>query len=149
MFLIGYVDGCDFGDNYPIHIKNRSALDKILLFTPRENNVFLHEAAHSFELNIKAEISTKWNRFYEEFRRVKSRQYDKAALYVRALLPLVPKPASMPSFYGSANHFEDFAETHCYLIRNDIELIKDKDPTLYQKCKIVERFTNSGNTVRQ
>ena len=30
---------------------------------------------------------------------------------------------------------------------DNIELIKDKDPVLYKKCKLVERFTNSGNVV--
>jgi len=48
----------------------------------------------------------------------------------------------MPSVYGDVNHFEDFAKTHCYLRRNNIELIKNKDPILYKKCKIVERFTD-------
>ena len=145
MFLIGYVDGSDVWDDYPIHIKNRSILDKVLFFTPREDDVFLHEASHSFELNIKAEISNKWDRFYEEFSRVQTRQYDEGVSLCYALLPIVSRPTSMPSFYGGANHFEDFAETHCYLRQNNIELIKDKDPILYQKCKIVERFTDSGN----
>ena len=143
VFLIGYVDSADFWDDYPIHIKNRSILEKILFFTPREKDVFLHEASHSFELNLKAEISNKWQRFYEEFNRVQVREYDSAVLLWHALLPITPKPHSMPSFYSGANHFEDFAETHCYLRRNNIELIKD--PALYKKCKIVERFVISGD----
>ncbi len=145
MFLIGYVDEADFWNDHPIHIKNRSVLDKILFPTPRENDVFLHEASHSFEFNIKAEISNNWDRFYEEFSQAQTRKYDEGALYVLALAPLTLRPTSMPSLYGSANHFEDFAETHCYLRRNNIELIKDKDPTLYKKCRIVARFIDSGN----
>ena len=145
-FLIGYVDGADFWNRHPIHIKNRSLFDKILFCTPRENDVFLHEASHSFEFNIKAEISGKWDRFYEEFGRVQGRKYNKGALYVQALVPADLRPASMSSLYGSADHFEDFAETHCYLKRNNIERIKDKDVNLYRKCKIVERFINSETT---
>ena len=128
MFLIGYVDSDDHWDDYPIHIKNRSMLDKILFFTPREEDVFLHEASHSFEFNIKTEISNKWDRFYEEFSQVQGRQYNEEAICARTSVPFSIRPISIPSGYGSANHFEDFAETHCYLRRKNIELIKPGFP---------------------
>lgn len=73
MFLAGYVDTADMWNRYPIYIKNRSVLEKVLLFMPREDEVFLHEASHSFELNIKAQISNKWDGFYEQFSRVQTR----------------------------------------------------------------------------
>jgi len=147
MFLIGYVDASDRWNNYPIHIKNRSIFDKILFFTPHEKNVFLHEAGHSFEFNIKTESNNKWRRFYKEFSEAQTERYDKAVILYCALLPLVPNPASMPSSYAGANHYEDFAETHCYLRRNNIERIKNKNPVLYRKCKIVEKFTATGYEV--
>lgn len=141
MFLAGYVSEAETWENYPVHIKNRSVLEKILFPVPRENSVFLHEASHSFELNIK-DVSNEWDAFYKEFSEVQTREYSKTAFLSRAFLPELLRPDSMPSAYGSANHYEDFAETHCYMRRNNIELIKDKDPTLYKKCKIVERFTD-------
>lgn len=142
VFLAGYVDSGDMWENYPIHIKNRSVLEKVLFPVPREDQVFLHEAGHSFELNIKDDISDKWDVFYKEFDTVRTKEYSETAFLCRTFLPELSRPASIPSAYGSVDHFEDFAETHCYLRRNNIELIKDKYPVLYQKCKIVERFTN-------
>jgi hypothetical protein len=141
MFLAGYVDAADIWENYPVHVKNRSVLEKVLFPVPREKDVFLHEASHSFELNIK-DISDKWEVFCKEFNEAQTRKYSETAFLSRTFLPELIRPDSMPSVYGSANHYEDFAETHCYLRRNNIELIKDKDPTLYKKCKIVERFTD-------
>ncbi len=145
ILLIGYVDDADFWENYPIHIKIRSVLDKILFFTPLESGVFLHEAAHSFEFNIKAEISNKWEDFHEAFSQVQTHDYDTSALLWYTLLPIIPRPTSMSSLYGNINHYEDFAETYRYLKQNNIELIKDKDPILYKKCKMVEAFTTSGS----
>jgi hypothetical protein len=145
MFLAGYVNGADTWENYPVHIKNRSGLEKILFPVPRENNVFLHEASHSFELNIK-DVSDKWDVFCKEFSEAQTKEYSETVFLSRTFLPELSKPASMPSIYGSANHFEDFAETHCYLRRNNIELIKNKYPILYKKCKIVERFTDPYGT---
>jgi hypothetical protein len=142
VFLAGYVDSGDIWGNYPIHIKNRSALEKVLLPVPREEQVFLHEASHSFELNIKDDISDKWAVFYKEFSEVQTNEYNKSALALRFLSLGVSKPDSMSSSYAGADHHEDFAETHCFLRRNNIELIKDRYPVLYKKCKIVERFTN-------
>jgi hypothetical protein len=145
MFLAGYVNGADTWENYPVHIKNRSGLEKILFPVPRESNIFLHEASHSFELNIK-DVSDKWDVFCKEFSEVQTKEYSETVFLSRTFLPELLRPDSMPSVYGSADHFEDFAETHCYLRRNNIELIKDKDPTLYRKCKIVERFTDPYGT---
>jgi hypothetical protein len=142
MFLVGYVDSGDMWGNYPIHIKNRSALEKVLFPVPREDQVFLHEASHSFEFNIKDDISDKWDVLYKEFSEVQTNKYNKSALVLRFLSLEVSKPDSMASSYASVDHHEDFAETHCFLRRNNIELIKDKYPVLYKKCKIVERFTN-------
>jgi hypothetical protein len=145
MFLAGYVDEADTWENYPVHIKNRSGLEKILFPVPREGDVFLHEASHSFELNIK-DVSDKWDAFCKEFSEAQTKKYSETVFLSRTFLPELFRPDSMPSVYGGANHFEDFAETHCYLRRNNIELIKDKDPTLYRKCKIVERFTDPYGT---
>lgn len=142
VFLAGYVDSGDIWENYPIHIKSRSALEKVLLPVPREDEVFLHEASHSFELNIKDDISDKWDAFYKEFNEVQTGEYGDTVYLSRTFLPELPRLVSMPSVHSSVNHFEDFAQTHCYLRRNNMELIKDKYPILYNKCKIVERFTN-------
>jgi len=46
--LRGYVNPYDRKNNYPIHILNRSLLEKILFFAPRESESFLHEATHLF-----------------------------------------------------------------------------------------------------
>jgi len=37
-------------------------------------------------------------------------------------------------------HASERAETYCYLQRHNIQLVKDKDPVLYKKCKIAEKF---------
>jgi hypothetical protein len=140
--LAGYVNMADTQRDYPIHIKNRSVLEKVLFPVPRENNVFLHEASHSFELNVKDNFSDKWEAFYKEFNNTLTRDYNETVFSSR----LLTKPVSMSSFNDSINHFEDFAETHCFLRRNNIELIKDKNPTLYRKCRIAERFTDPYGT---
>ena len=48
----------------------------------------------------------------------------------------------MPSLYGWMDHFEDFAETHCYLARHggDVEFLREGDPVLYAKCQAARRF---------
>ncbi len=140
--LAGYVNMADTQRDYPIHIKNRSVLEKVLFPVPRENNVFLHEASHSFELNIKDNFSDKWEAFYKEFNNTLIKDYNETVFSSR----LLTGPVSMSSFNDSINHFEDFAETHCFLRRNNIELIKDKNPTLYRKCRIAERFTDPYGT---
>jgi hypothetical protein len=143
MSLVGYVNMTDTRQNYPIHIKNRSAFEKILFPVPRENNVFLHEASHSFELNIKDNFSDRWETFYKKFDGVQADDYSETVLLSRTFLT---GPVSMSSSNDGVNHFEDFAETHCYLRRNNIELIKDKYPTLYRKCRIAEKFTDPYGT---
>jgi hypothetical protein len=145
LLLAGYVDGGDSWEDFPIHIKNRSGIEKILFPVPREKDVFLHEASHSFELNLKDEISNQWSDFEEQFNNVQIVDYDASAPLGRAMFTFVSRPKSMPSYYGSANQYEDFAETHCYLKRNDIEKIKDTDPILYAKCRLVEYFVSSGS----
>jgi hypothetical protein len=146
IFLVGYVNMADTRESYSVHIKSRSALEKVLFPVPRENNVFLHEASHSFELNIKDGNSDEWKAFCKKFDGAQAEDCNETVFLGRPLLSESSRPASMPSVYGSTNHFEDFAETHCYLRRNNIELIKDKYPTLYRKCKIVERFTDPCGT---
>jgi len=138
MSLVGYVNMTDTQRDYPIHIKNRSALEKILFPVTRENNVFLHEASHSFELNIRDNSSDRWEAFCKEFDNIPSEEHSETVFLSRAFSS---EPVSMSNFNSSVNHFEDFAETHCFLRRNNIELIKDKYPVLYKKCRIVERFT--------
>ncbi|MBN1805437.1 MAG: hypothetical protein JW837_09315 [Sedimentisphaerales bacterium] len=145
LFVAAYVDGGDSWEDFPIHIKNRSGLDKILFPVPREKDVFLHEASHSFELNLKDEVSDKWTNFEEQFNNAQVTGYNASAPLGRLMFTYVPRPKSMPSYYGSTNHYEDFAETHCYLKRNDIEKIKDSDPILYFKCRLVEHFVSSGS----
>lgn len=141
VLLAGYVDSGDIWENYPIHIKNRSAIEKALFPILREEQVFLHEASHSFELNIKDDISDRWDAFYKEFSAVQTKEYSETTFLCRAFLPESPRLISMSNVCDSVDHYEDFAETHCFLRRNNIELIKDKYPVLYKKCKLVERFT--------
>ena len=52
----------------------------------------------------------------------------------------------MPSLYGWLNHFEDFAETHCYMARygGDVEFLRQSDLALFKKCKAVERLLSGG-----
>lgn len=142
--LRGYVNIEEKG--WPIHVKNRSLLEKIVLWAPRDKDVFLHEASHSFEFNMGTNSYEQWLAFYNEFDR-HSKNYGGAATSL--LLMAIPqadliKPAGMSTLYSSVNHFEDFAETHCYLRRHNIESIREKDPLLYEKCKIVEKFTNGS-----
>jgi hypothetical protein len=143
-FLVGYVDMADAQRNYPVHIKNRSALEKVLFPVPRENNVFLHEASHSFELNIKDKNNDGWKTFCKKFDGAQAEDCGETVSLSRTFLT---GPVSMSNSNDGVNHFEDFAETHCYLRRNNIELIKDKYPTLYKKCKIAERFTDPCDTI--
>ena len=55
----------------------------------------------------------------------------------------------MASFYGWANHWEDVAETHCYLARhgNNVGFLKGRDNTLYKKCQIFQQFAK-GEDIR-
>jgi hypothetical protein len=146
IFLVGYVNMADTREGYPVHIKSRSVLEKVLFPVPRENNVFLHKASHSFELNIKDENGDKKRLDWKAFCGAQAEDCNETGFLGQPLLSESSKPASMSNVYGGTNHFEDFAEPHCYLRRNNIELIKDKYPTLYRKCKLVERFTDPRNT---
>jgi len=49
-FIAGYVDETEAGERFPIHIKNRSLLERALFILPREGEKSLHEATHSFEI---------------------------------------------------------------------------------------------------
>ncbi|KPK62336.1 MAG: hypothetical protein AMK73_06250 [Planctomycetes bacterium SM23_32] len=54
--------------------------------------------------------------------------------------------AGMPSLYGWLNHFDDFAETHCYIVRhgNDVGFLAQADPVLFAKCRAVQRLLEEG-----
>ena len=142
MGMRGYVSVKEENQRFPVHIKNRSLMEKTLLFAPRDDELFLHEASHSFEFNVGTHKYEQWLRFYNEFGGSSNNEYGGiVASLITMALPLPPgAPDGYASFYASVNHLEDFAETHCYLRRHDIEQIKEKDPVLYQKCKAVEKF---------
>ena len=141
--LMGYVNIKE--KDWPIHVKNRSLLEKILLWAPRDKEVFLHEASHSFEFNMGTNFYDEWLAFYKDFGGEIGNYGGIATSLVLCALPPVGylRPAGMPTFYGSVSHFEDFAETHCYLRRHgDIEFLKTKDRRLYEKCKALEKLVN-------
>ena len=59
------------------------------------------------------------------------------------------RPRGMPSFYVWVNHWEDVAETHCYLRRHgDVDFLRSKDKALYDKCRIIDTFTK-GEAIRE
>ncbi len=145
LLLRGYVDTEESG--WPIHIKNRSLLEKVLLWAPRDDDLFLHEASHSFEFNMGTNFYEEWLAFYEAFSGPKESYGGIVASLVSLAVPPISylRPVGMPTFYGSVNHFEDFAETHCYLRRHkDIEPLKSKDLQLYEKCKAAEKFIHGS-----
>jgi len=47
------------------------------------------------------------------------------------------------------DHFEDFAETHCYLARHggDVEFLREGDPVLYAKCQAARGTVSSEGQV--
>jgi len=149
----GYVDSHEAALHYPIHIKNRSVLEKVLLFAPRDGDLFLHEATHSFEMNMRARERGRWVAFLREFRSAqpgrKAESYSQwTALGCTLALSLAPplayvRPKGMPSLYALMGHYEDVAETNCYLRRHAAELgaLRTSDPVLLAKCRAVERFT--------
>lgn len=145
VLIRGYVSIEEKQQKFPIHIKNRSLAEKILLWAPAEKELFLHEASHSFEFNIGTYDYDRWLKFYEDFNGARPTTYGGLAtsLTFMALPPVgFIRPKGMPSFYATVNHFEDFAETHCYLRNRNIEKLKDK--ALYKKCKIVQKFVSGG-----
>jgi len=143
--LRGYVDLADREERFPIHIKNRSLLERAILLAPRDGELFLHEATHSFEANVWAYEPGRWARFGERFDGAQPRAYGGAgaALAFTFVPPLAfVRPRGMPSFYGWLNHWEDVAETHCLLRRHDgdVEFLATSDGALYEKCRIVRAF---------
>jgi hypothetical protein len=151
LILRAYVDSEDWTEGYAIHIKNRSIGEKILLYGHNEKQIFLHEAMHSFELNMCASHPDEWERFYNEFHMFRPENYQPIlpAAVTLSGLPLDMlglRPKSMASFYGASNHREDVAETWCFLQKHSgqIEFLKAKDPALYGKCLAVEKFVCGG-----
>ncbi len=147
LLLAGYVDLRDEADNFPIHIKNRSILERLLLESPRPNELFLHEASHSFEANVRAHDRPYWEDFKRHFDDAQSiRHGGMPALLAYAFIPLLGsvRPPGMASYRGWINHWEDVAETNCYLRKhdNDVDFLKRRDETLYNKCQIVRDFTS-------
>ncbi len=154
-FLVrGYVAAREEEEGFPIHIKNRSLLEKVLVFAARDGELFLHEASHSFEFNVYTNHSDLWVSFYEEFDGAGGLSYLPSyagpILYSTLLTACPPltylRIGSMPSLYGWLNHFEDFAETHCYMARygGDVEFLRQSDLALFKKCKAVERLLSGG-----
>ena len=149
VFLRSYVYIEEKTQHFPMHIKNYSLLEKILFFAPNDEEIFLHEATHSFEFNVQAKSNKEWASFYKQFNGAQTKPYNNIipAIVFFAVPPAgYLRPATMPSLYGACNHLEDSAKTHCYLRRHNgnVEFLKEKDPTLYKKCKIVEKFTEGG-----
>ncbi len=148
----GYVDLRDTARNFPVHIKNRSLLEKVLLWGPRDGELFLHEATHSFEANVRARNGAYWLEFKKQFDDAQSMPHAGiGALLAYALIPPLcyVRPPGMASFYGWINHWEDVAETHCYLRRHDnnVEFLRRRDKTFYNKCQIVQQLT-TGKRIR-
>jgi len=114
----GYVWAGDYWDNFPIHIKNRNIIDRILTFNLSDEHLFVHEASHSFDFTIKAELTGEWHQFDSDF-----------------------EAARAICNHRDLDRWEDFAEMHCYLYSQNIESLTDKYPSLYKKCGIVKRFT--------
>ena len=144
--VAGYVNPAEKARRFPVHMKNRSLLEMAVFPSPREGELFLHEATHSFEFNMWA-----WQRpYWEEFRRrldsaQSMRHAGIAAQLVSSLVPLLNlvRPPGMASFYAWTNHWEDVAETHCFLRRHngDVEFLSSRDKALYDKSRLVAAFT--------
>ena len=150
LLIAGYVNEKDKNNNYPVHMKSRNLLETILFLLPRQRELFLHEAGHSFTLNALQDKET-----YQSFER---EWQDAGGLpHLPPILgqlffmtssslcfPIVyARPPSMPSWYGWVHEWEDLAETNCYLRRhnNNVEFLKAYDPWLYKKCTAVKRWT--------
>ena len=149
-FIIrGYVNERAREERYPIHIKNRNLLEKILLFAPRDSELFSHEAAHSFTFNVMwdEKVCKRMVKGWEEAGGLPYLPPVIGGVFYFAFGSAFPpilylRPDSMASFYGCVNPLEDMAETHCYLLRHDnnIEFLKEEDPAFYRKCKAWEDF---------
>jgi len=82
-------------------------------------------------------------KFYTEFEKAQKIPYGgtPAALAFSLMPPLgFIRPSTMPSWYGWTNHWEDVAETHCYLRKHNGDVDPKKDQVLYEKCRIIDRF---------
>ncbi len=152
-FLVrGYVNSREDEEGFPIHIKNRSLAEKVLLFAPRDGELFLHEASHSFEFNVATRRRDVWLAFLKEFEDAGGPPhlppYVGALAYAAAVSSIPPigylRVRGMPSLYGWLDHFEDFAETHCYLARHggDVDFLRESDPVLFRKCMAVQKLCN-------
>ncbi|MDD5458221.1 MAG: hypothetical protein PHF37_02370 [Phycisphaerae bacterium] len=141
-FVTGFVNPDEPG--WPIHLKSRSPVEKLLVWS-NDRNLLLHEASHSFEMRMGKTQYGQWFRFYNEFGNGVEK-INFGAMLAKMIIPFADnvKPKGYVSLYACTNHFEDFAETHCYIRRNDIEKLKNKDIILYRKCKAVERLTSGG-----
>lgn len=146
-FLVrGYVDPREEKAKFPIHIKNRSIVEKVLFWAVRDDELFLHEASHSFEANMLSGSEAYWREFNQRFDNSRSGGFGGTMAFVAcALLPPLNyiRPPGTASLYGLISHWEDFAETHCYLRRggNDVEKMRGKDAMFFGKLMLVEKFT--------
>ena len=143
----GYVDLDEEEKRFPIHIRNRSLLEKLLFGLPGDGELFLHEATHSFEANVSVRNTLYWREFKARFDNAQSRSHGGvvAMLGFMLLPPLrYVRPQGMASFYGWMNRDEDVAETHCYLRRHDnnVEFLRKRDKALYDKCRILDQFVS-------
>jgi hypothetical protein len=150
-FLVrGYVDPKEQDARFPVHIKNRSLLERLVFFAPRNGELFLHEASHSFEFNVYTFHPEKWRAFFQEFEEAGGPLYlprYAGAIVFTSVVSLVPpvgylRVPGMPSIYACLNHFEDFAVTSCYLARHggNVEFLKESDAALLGKCRAVQRL---------
>ena len=117
----------------------------MLLWAPRERDLFLHEATHSFEANVWASDREYLEQFKKQFDDAQPVRYGGiAAAAGFALLPPLAylRRPGMASFYAWVDHWEDVAETHCYLRRHNrrVEFLRTRDEALYKKCRILDRF---------
>jgi hypothetical protein len=146
-FLVrGYVDPREGPAGFPIHIKNRSLAEKLVFWAARDDELFLHEASHSFEANVLSQDEAYWSLFNADFDNSRSGGFNGVMAVVGCLVfpPLTyVRPRGSASLYGLISHWEDFAETHCYLRRyeGNIESLLERDPAFYWKLQAVERFT--------
>lgn len=150
IFLAGYVNLYDKENRYPIHVKNRSLLEKVLLFIPRENELFLEEAAHSFLFNavFNEEDTKPAEKFFKVWEEANKKGLPHMPLLTIPLDVLNAFPPvcyirlkSMPCWGAIPNHIEDIAKSYCYLRRHgNVEFLKQKDPVLYEKCIAVKEF---------
>jgi len=158
ILLRGYVNPDATDKRYPIHIKNRSLIEKILLFGPRDSELFSHEAAHSFAFNaiqdkyVAERFATDWVNSGVNSGEPPHFPYAiKGAFYIiiGSVFPpvLYIRTKGVASLWGLVHPLEDMAETHCYLLRHNTDekfwrKLEKKDKVFYKKCKAWESFIN-------